>query len=212
MVAEAFKTIRSYHGRIAVITQSLAGIQAIYGRETTRTLLSNAGAKIVMATDDRETADYVSDKIGDRTRLQASRSFDQKSPLTSSASVREEDARLIRSEHVSRMDRDKLVILRTRLTPIMADKMRWFEDPWFREIQGTHSGPYPGPETNDAAADETGRRAAPGAASGRAPRLLDVTHGAKVDLDDAQQAEVESVDAELAALAADIDVLEAMRR
>lgn len=150
MVPEAFKTLRSFGGRLAIITQSLAGLEKIYGREEVRNILVNAGNKIFMATDDKETTEYISSTIGDQTRFQTSRSFEAKTGLSSSSSVREEGARLMRAEEISRLKDGKLIIIRTQLMPVKADKIRWFADPWFLKAQkagaGKHAIPMPDPE------------------------------------------------------------------
>lgn len=56
----------------------------------------------------------------------------------------------MRAEEISRLKDGKLIIIRTQLMPVKADKIRWFADPWFLKAQkagaGKHAIPMPDPE------------------------------------------------------------------
>lgn len=154
VIAEAFKTLRSYGGRLAVVTQSLSALEdtRLYGKTGTRSIVANAGMKLFMATDDDETARYVSDLIGDYTRTSTSRSH---KPLTShrivsdSVSEREEGAKLLRPEQIARLPSHQALVLRTGAFPILAEKIRYFEDGFFAPRAEAHADPLPLPALSE---------------------------------------------------------------
>ncbi|MEO1495030.1 MAG: type IV secretory system conjugative DNA transfer family protein [Pseudomonadota bacterium] len=159
-ISAAFKTIRGFGGRIMVISQNVAGLDAIYGRDETRSMLANAGNKVFLATDDMETCRYVSEIIGDRTRTAVSRSTKQMAPLalTGSVSEKAEGRRLMKPEEVARLDQDFALVLRTHEMPVKLHKVKWFEDPTFIARHASQSGdlPYPDPQPKVQAPKERG--------------------------------------------------------
>ena len=148
-IASAFKTIRSFGGRIMVISQNVAGLDAIYGRDQTRSMLANAGNKVFLATDDMESCRYVSEIIGDRTRTSVSRSNKQMAPMALAGSVSEkaEGRRLLKPEEVARLDESFALVLRTRDMPVKLHKVKWYADPTFIDRHARQTGklPYPQP-------------------------------------------------------------------
>lgn len=165
VIASAFKTIRSFGGRIMVISQNVAGLNAIYGRDETRSMLANAGNKVFLATDDMETCRYVSEIIGDRTRTAVSRSNKQLNPMAFNGSVSEkaEGRRLVKPEEVARLDEDFALVLRTRDMPVKLHKVKWFADQTFVARHSSQSGELPTPVPPQGSQSSETSRTLPGA-------------------------------------------------
>ncbi|MEL7174858.1 MAG: type IV secretory system conjugative DNA transfer family protein, partial [Pseudomonadota bacterium] len=60
IVLQTLKTIRSYGGRFFLISQSVPGLESIYGETDRRALQAAAGVQIYMTPQDDRTADVLS--------------------------------------------------------------------------------------------------------------------------------------------------------
>ncbi|WP_300074809.1 type IV secretory system conjugative DNA transfer family protein, partial [uncultured Ruegeria sp.] len=133
-VIEAYDTIRSFGGRISIISQSLSRLQDIYGRDSVRAMLANAGTQMFAASEDPEVRDHVSRSIGDKTVKTQSKSRARGKFDMGTLSEREEGLRLLRPEHVGRLPPDQLILLREGKMPVLANKIRYYEDPFFMQF------------------------------------------------------------------------------
>lgn len=135
-VTDAYSTIRSFGGRMIIISQSLSKLQGIYGHEEVRAILANAGTQMFAASDDAEVRKHVSETIGNKTITGKSRSHRMTDLDAGSTSRKEEGVKLVPPEHVGRLLKEKLILLREGQMPAIANKIRYFEDPYFTNISG----------------------------------------------------------------------------
>ncbi|WP_366140954.1 type IV secretory system conjugative DNA transfer family protein [uncultured Ruegeria sp.] len=135
-VVEAYDTMRSFGGRLVLISQSISRLQEIYGHEGVRAMLANAGTQMFAASEDPEVREHVSKSIGDKTVISKSRSRSMGKMDMGSLSIREEGMRLMRPEHVGRLPDDELVLIREGKMPVTAKKIRYFKDPYFLQFAG----------------------------------------------------------------------------
>ncbi|MCX8954873.1 type IV secretory system conjugative DNA transfer family protein [Ruegeria sp. NA] len=152
-VVEAYDTMRSFGGRIIVISQTLSRLQDIYGHEGVRAMLANAGTQMFAASEDSEVREHVSRSIGDKTVLSKSKSRALGKMEMGSISEREEGIRLLRPEHVGRLPENEVVLIREGKMPVIANKIRYFEDPYFMQFLGGDSPKIKGTHL-DLAADQ----------------------------------------------------------
>lgn len=68
-IVEALRKLRKRHIRIMVLTQSLADLDMIYGKDERKAMLNNFAFKVVLGCDDAETQEYFSKMAGDRRQL-----------------------------------------------------------------------------------------------------------------------------------------------
>ncbi|EEE35504.1 trag protein [Rhodobacteraceae bacterium KLH11] len=68
-VVEAYDIMRSFGGRLVLISQSISRLQEIYGHEGVRAMLANAGTQMFAAREDPEVREHVSRSIGDNPRI-----------------------------------------------------------------------------------------------------------------------------------------------
>jgi hypothetical protein len=80
---ENFVTNARKHGGCSILgMQSIAQINALYGEQPARSILSSVGSSLILRTADAQTAEYLSQQIGDH---QISRWVNSKSSSTSSS-------------------------------------------------------------------------------------------------------------------------------
>lgn len=142
-LSNAISTIRSYGGRMMIVAQSLSNLRSTYGPDGAQNFLANCRLQLFMAPADSDTPDYVSKAIGDFTRRARSKSWSMGQIGKSNIQEREEGARLIRPEELRGLSSDDCVLLVQDSEPILAQKVRYFEDRLLYPIQDRQSGGYP---------------------------------------------------------------------
>lgn len=88
----------------------------------------------MLQQQDTEVRKYVSESIGNKTVKSRSRSHNLNQLDMGIASMREEGIRLLLPEHMGRLEENKLVLLREDKMPVIANKIRYFEDPYFMDL------------------------------------------------------------------------------
>ena len=148
LVLNSIKTIRSYGGRFFIISQSIPGLDGIYGETDRRALQGGAGVQIYMTPQDDRTAEVLSGALGKRTIVGKTQSQAIVRSLsdTTNISRRSEERPLVSSSELLRFPLDKVLVLAEGQYPIMAHHIRSYEDRHFRAIDEARNGhalPYP---------------------------------------------------------------------
>lgn len=126
----AFTLLAGYNVRIIAVTQSLSWLETAYGRPTRNGILSCCAHQIFYAANDEDIKAYVSNACGERTitiESTSQRNSFSYEPQTRNLSVR--TVPLISKQEMHNLDRDKEVILVEAGLPILADKVKYFDDP-----------------------------------------------------------------------------------
>lgn len=144
----AIHTLASYGGRVAMIVQSLAALDKIYGKEGRQGLENGAGLRLFMTPREELTVGEVSAAVGKTTKEAVSRTFSKNRGLLGSTSLssRAEERPLLSETDARTLDPNKIIILAPPQHPIMVQKIQWFEDPVFTKIQAAaeaRTAPYP---------------------------------------------------------------------
>ena len=147
-VLQALKTIRSYGGRFVIVTQSIPGLEGLYGETDRRALLAAAGVQIYMTPQDDRTAEVLSAALGRTTIVAKTRSQQTVQPLSDSGSIsrRSEERPLVSGAETLRLDTSKVLILPEGQYPILADRITYYEDEHFARIDRARQGhdlPWP---------------------------------------------------------------------
>jgi type IV secretion system protein VirD4 len=148
LVLNSIKTIRSYGGRFFIISQSVPGLDGIYGETDRRSLQGGAGVQIYMTPQDDRTAETLSGVLGKRTVVSKTRSHSAVRSINDSSNIsrRAEERPLISSSEILRFPLDKVLVLAEGQYPILAHHIRYYEDHHFRAIDEARQGfalPYP---------------------------------------------------------------------
>jgi type IV secretion system protein VirD4 len=149
IVLQSIKTIRSYGGRFFIISQSIPGLDAIYGQNDRLALQAGAGVQIYMTPQEERTAEVLSSALGKHTVVSRTNSRSRVQKLTESGSVsnRSEERALRSKAELLRFPLDKVLILPEGQQPILAHHIRYYEDQHFRTVARAGAGrPLPYPE------------------------------------------------------------------
>ena len=129
-----------------IVAQSLANLRSAYGPDGAQNFLANCRLQLFMAPADSDTPDYVSKAIGDFTRKSRSKSWTMGQIGKSNIQERDEGARLLRPEELRGLSNDDCVLLIQDSNPVLAQKVRYFEDRVLNPIFEGQVGEYPLPE------------------------------------------------------------------
>ena len=142
----AIHTLASYGGRVAIIAQSLASLDRIYGPEGREGFEAGAALKLYIQPRESRTVAEVSRAVGSCTREAVTRSYGTWRGLGGlrGQSVREEERPLLSETGARTMDPDEVVVLAAPLMPIRARRIKHYEDPTFADtMKAQESMPWP---------------------------------------------------------------------
>lgn len=148
IVVQSLKQLAGHGGRVSIITQSIPGLDNIYGENDRLSLESGAGMKFFISPNEKKTAAEVSEALGKTTRLSVSDSLssDGRGFRRRSVSRRNEERPLMSPDEVKKLDASKVILIPERQNPILADRIVYYEDPYFSKIMAAQSGPLPYPD------------------------------------------------------------------
>ena len=148
IVAESIKTLRSFGGNLALVTQTIPALDEIYGENTRRSLQGGAGVKLYLTPSEQKTIEELSQAVGKTTKRVVTRSravgrnpFDGRS-----VSERTEDAPLLTEDQARRMDLDEVILVIDAQMPIRACRIKYFEDPALKVLHAGQAGSFPYPD------------------------------------------------------------------
>ena len=118
--------LAGYKIRIVLITQGLGQLDEIYGRQATEGILQNCAVQVFFASNDDTTTNYVSARLGSKTVRVRSQSQSQDWSYTTSTSYIARP--LLPPEEVRRLDPKKALIFKETSRPVLAEKIRYYED------------------------------------------------------------------------------------
>lgn len=148
LVLNSLKTIRSFRGRFFIITQSIPGLDTVYGETGRLALLAGAGIKIFMTPQEERTAEILSSMLGKTTIESRTESQSRIRDLDDSANIsrRNEERPLKSPGELLQYPLSKVMILPEGQYPIEAWHIRYYEDHHFKNINDVRDGhalPYP---------------------------------------------------------------------
>ena len=142
LVLSSIKTIRSFGGRFFIISQTIPGLDEIYGETGRRSLQGGAGVQIYMTPQDDRTAEVLSNALGRSTITAISESQSRVRGLDDSANVsrRSEERALISANELLRFPLDEVLVLPEGQYPIRARHVRYYADRHFAPIELARTG------------------------------------------------------------------------
>jgi type IV secretion system protein VirD4 len=113
IVAESIKTLRSFGGNLAIVTQTIPALDEIYGENTRRSLQGGAGVKLYLTPSEQKTIEELSQAVGKTTKRVVTRSRAVgRNPFEGrSVSERTEDTPLLTEDQARRMEDPALKVL-----------------------------------------------------------------------------------------------------
>ncbi len=135
---EQFKTgiayFRGYKVRLFLIIQDTEQLKGIYEEAGMNSFLSNATYRITFAANNIETANLISQLVGNKTVKQVSRNtpvFLDLNPASRSKHVSEAQRALLLPQEVIGLPGDEQIILVESSPPIKTKKIFYYKDPFF---------------------------------------------------------------------------------
>jgi type IV secretion system protein VirD4 len=148
IVAESIKTLRSFGGNLAIVTQTIPALDEIYGENTRRSLQGGAGVKLYLTPSEQKTIEELSQAVGKTTKRVVTRSRAVgRNPFEGrSVSERTEDTPLLTEDQARRMDLDEVNLVIDAQMPIRARRIKYFEDPALKVLHVGQAGSFPYPD------------------------------------------------------------------
>lgn len=148
IVAESIKTLRSFGGNLAIVTQTIPALDEIYGENTRRSLQGGAGVKLYLTPSEQKTIEELSQAVGKTTKRVVTRSRAVgRNPFEGrSVSERTEDTPLLTEDQARRMDLDEVILVIDAQMPIRARRIKYFEDPALEVLHAGQAGSFPYPD------------------------------------------------------------------
>ena len=147
IVEQALKQLAGHGARVSIITQSIPGLDNIYGENVRLSLESAAGMKLYLAANDKKTAGEISDALGKTTKLSVSESVSRDRDFMQRRSVsrRMEERPLLTPDEVRRLNPDQAILIPERQNPLLVHRIVYFQDPTFKKLFDAQKGalPYP---------------------------------------------------------------------
>ena len=133
-MGRAITTVRSSGAHLMLIVQSLPNLREIYGPDGAANFMGNCELQLFMAPTDVDTPRYISEAIGDQTRMVRVRSWRQRGFDAASIQERQEGIRLIRPEQIRLLGPDAAIALIRDRNPVRLDKVRYYEDRHLKQV------------------------------------------------------------------------------
>lgn len=148
ILVQALKQLAGHGVRVSIITQSIPGLDKIYGENDRMSIESAAGMKFFLSPNDKKTAAEVSEALGKTTMLSTSDSYATDNILFGRRSIsrRNEERPLLTPDEVRRLDPNKVILIPERQNPILAHRIIYYQDALFKKIIASQTGPLPYPD------------------------------------------------------------------
>ena len=142
-MGRAITTVRSSGAHLMLIVQSLANLREVYGADGAANFMGNCELQLFMAPTDADTPRYISEAIGDQTRMVRVKSWRQRGWDAASIQERQEGIRLIRPEQIRMLGPDAAIALVRDQNPVRVSKVRYYEDRVLRVLYKGQNGLRP---------------------------------------------------------------------
>ncbi|MGH8175844.1 MAG: type IV secretory system conjugative DNA transfer family protein [Steroidobacter sp.] len=204
ILAQAISYLPGYNIRLLLVIQAFSQLREAYGQNAADTMMKSLAARVLYAPKDYAEANEISQELGNTTVRVKNLSqprfalFAAKGQRHGNISTNEQKRPLLLPQEVKELGRDRELLLYEGLRPILANKNRYFEDPFLARrllpppAQATpvaiRAGLAPSPPLAPNAPPATdpafdGIAATPAATAGGASRS-DQTHLDEITLDD----------------------------
>jgi type IV secretory pathway TraG/TraD family ATPase VirD4/RimJ/RimL family protein N-acetyltransferase len=140
IIAKGVGYMAGYNMRLAIVIQDKKQLEAVYGAEDAHNIVSNMGAVIYFTPAQISEAEEYSKMIGNDTVATSSRQtphgslFGVKAEGGNPSTTEQYQSRAIMlPQELLQMSKDLELVVRSGMPVIQADKIRYFDDPYFNE-------------------------------------------------------------------------------
>jgi type IV secretion system protein VirD4 len=138
ILAKGVGYMAGYNMRLAIIIQDKTQLESVYGKEDAHNIVSNMGAVSYFTPSDVKEAEEYSKMIGyDTVKLASSLQYSNVGVMNMKSSRSETEQlhsrALMLPQELRAMPKDKQLVVRSGIPVIMADKICYYDDPFFLE-------------------------------------------------------------------------------
>lgn len=136
VIIEALKTARSYGVRFLIITQTIPGLQTVYRPDEVKSFLGASAIQVFMTPADDETAQVISQALGNRTTVSVteSRATFMRIHDTTHESRTAQERPLISAQELRRFPKNEVILMPRGGYPIRAGHITWYRHRYFGQI------------------------------------------------------------------------------
>ena len=132
IIASAVSYMAGYNVRLLPIIQSMAQLDATYGRDVSRTIITNHALQILYAPREQQDANDYSEMLGYTTIRKRNKSHSNGPSSSVTTSHTEERRALMLPQELKAMGNDSEVFLYEGIPhPVKCDKIRYYKDRYF---------------------------------------------------------------------------------
>ena len=132
IIASAVSYMAGYNVRLLPIIQSMAQLDATYGRDVSRTIITNHALQILYAPREQQDANDYSEMLGYTTIRKRNKSHSNGPSNSVTTSHSEERRALMLPQELKAMGNDSEVFLYEGIPhPVKCDKIRYYKDRYF---------------------------------------------------------------------------------
>lgn len=132
IIAKAVSYMAGYNVRLLPIIQSIAQLESVYGKEDSRTMITNHALQILYAPREQKDANEYSEMLGFETVKSKSISKQRgKSGINESTS--DQRRALLLPQEIKEIGQWKEIIILENVKPIMCDKIKYYEEDVFKK-------------------------------------------------------------------------------
>ncbi|HLM52176.1 MAG TPA: type IV secretory system conjugative DNA transfer family protein [Pseudoxanthomonas sp.] len=132
IVPTAVGWLAGYGVRILCVIQSVSQLEAVYGAETARSMVTNLGCQIIFAPREQRDAEEFSNMLGEKIVRRRQRTQSHGGGGSVSYTEIEERVPLMRPQEIKALSpKREIVIMEGLGSPVLGDKIRYYEDRYF---------------------------------------------------------------------------------
>jgi type IV secretion system protein VirD4 len=127
---------RGYRVKLFIIVQDTQQLKGIYEEAGMNSFLSNSYYRVTFSANNMETANMISQLVGNKTAIQESNNrpkFVDFNPASRTMQVSETQRALLLPQEVIQLPRDEQIILVESFPPIKCKKIFYFKDSFFKK-------------------------------------------------------------------------------
>ncbi|MFH0134842.1 type IV secretory system conjugative DNA transfer family protein [Variovorax sp. VaC1] len=133
ILAKAVSYIAGYNLRLLPIVQSIAQLESVYGREDTRTFVTNHALQIVYPPREQKDANEYSEMLGYQTEKATSTGVSRPrawggNGASTSENVSDQRRALLLPQELKELGQSKEIVMVENCKPILCEKARYFND------------------------------------------------------------------------------------
>ncbi|WP_242538856.1 type IV secretory system conjugative DNA transfer family protein [Trinickia acidisoli] len=137
IIAKAIGFMAGYNMRLMPIIQSVSQLTAVYGQQDARTLMTNHALQVIFAPREQQDANEYSEMLGYVTQKNTSISrpagFSFQKQASRNDTTSDQRRALMLPQELKELGQDREIIMLENTKPILAEKIRYFMDPVFKQ-------------------------------------------------------------------------------